>query len=281
MSSSLNQVAVASIAGFNVVKLKSMLAENKLSTSGPKHVLASRLTSAVMEALKSAEDPGPQVEQEDAPAAASDCSEKEDAGAFGLSPPVLLSASADALPRAVPSAEAVEKQVASIPQAQRDYLVGKQLRKMGGTLEQYNLLLRAAVAELPPSDGQAEGSDRCYPTNVRSWVWKYFHLRLSTNKEVVYCNECCGDNPATIGQSGCATYQSTTQHKITHLKLRHDIKQSHHDGGTTGPMTSSAFSEPWGDDMQKKFAIEIAKWCAIDQRAPWTVSGKGFKKLMH
>ena len=55
MSSSLNQVAVASIAGFNVVKLKSMLAENKLSTSGPKHVLASRLTSAVMEALKSAE----------------------------------------------------------------------------------------------------------------------------------------------------------------------------------------------------------------------------------
>ena len=51
--------------------------------------------------------------------------------------------------------------------------------------------------------------------------------------------------------------------------------------GSSEACSKAGFAQAWHEETQKKMAMFIAKWCAVDQRAPYTVAGKGFQRFMH
>ena len=128
---------------------------------------------------------------------------------------------------------ALQQRIESMPEAQRDYIAGKRLRQ--AEIDFYNRCLREGVADIPPtfvSKGktiEGEDVDRVLPGATKSWAWKYFHLRRSTNLEIVYCNKCCGDKQVGPGFLGCAKHHGNTKNLDDHLKRHHQITKAQHE----------------------------------------------------
>ena len=94
----------------------------------------------------------------------------------------------------------VVKRIASISEAERDLLVGRHLRSLGGEFAtQYGELLRAAIRSDPPEMRgrllDSTDKDRYVPTRSHTWTWRHFHLRHSDGGARSFCNHCAWDVP--------------------------------------------------------------------------------------
>ena len=127
------------------------------------------------------------------------------------------------------SDEEIDKRVASLPESQRDRMVGAWIRAQGGgELDNYNRMLSGVVTEntkkLLVTDFQNIGIDKFVPRIANSSVWKCCFLRKSTGGEVWYCNACCpnvGDRP--LGGPSCQKYFDSPKKLEAHLATHQSI----------------------------------------------------------
>ena len=100
--------------------------------------------------------------------------------------------------------DALVKRIANISEGERDLLVGRFLRLLGGDhATQYGELLRAAIRADPPEFRgrmvDSDDKDKYVPPRAHTWTWRHFHSRHSDGGARSFCNPCAWDIPTHCG----------------------------------------------------------------------------------